>query len=123
MYDKINDELGEDITSKKDKKYISALMKIRENAEKAKVDLSDLEEVEIIIPNLIDDYSFEMTLTRDEFNQLIEPLMEETIDKIYNALRLANLTKDDIDRVLLVGGSTKMPIVKEKSEILSKILM
>lgn len=114
IYDKINDELGEDITSKKDKKYISALMKIRENAEKAKMDLSDLEEVEIIIPNLIDDYSFEMTLTRDEFNQLVEPLMEETIDKIYNVLKLANLTRDDIDRVLLVGGSTKMPIVKEK---------
>ncbi|WP_368490509.1 Hsp70 family protein [Clostridium sp. BJN0013] len=114
MYKKINDELGVDITSKKDKKYISALMKIRENAEKAKMDLSDLEEVEIIIPNLIDDYSFEMTLTRDEFNRLVEPLLEETIDKIYNALKLANLTRDDIDRVLLVGGSTKMPIVKEK---------
>lgn len=114
MYDKINNELGVDINSKKDKKYISALVKVKENAEKAKIDLSDLEEVEIIIPNLIDDYSFEMTLTRDEFNKLIGPLLEETIDKIYNALKLADLSGDDIDRVLLVGGSTKIPVVKEK---------
>lgn len=114
IYKKVNKELGINIILEKDKKYTSAVVKMKEASEKAKIDLSDLEETEIIIPNLIDDYSFEMALTRKEFNSAVEPLLNRTIAKIYNALKLANLSEDDIDRVILVGGSTKMPIIKEK---------
>ncbi|WML36898.1 Hsp70 family protein [Clostridium sp. OS1-26] len=109
----INRDLNLVITLEKERKYIAATTKIKEAAEKAKIDLSDMEEVEIIIPNLIDDYCLERTITRSEFNESSKPLIDRTIDKMNNAMKSINYTEDDIDRVILVGGSTKMPIVRE----------
>lgn len=113
LFKQINRDLHLVITLEKERKYISAITKIKEAAEKAKMDLSEMEEVEIIIPNLIDDYCLEKTITRNEFNKLAKPLIDRTIDKMNKAMQSINYTEDDIDRVILVGGSTKMPIVKE----------
>ncbi|AVK47519.1 molecular chaperone DnaK [Clostridium sp. MF28] len=113
LFKQINKDLNISITLEKDRKYISAVTKIKEAAEKAKIDLSDMDEVEIIIPNLIGDYCLEKTITRSEFNELAKPLIDRTIEKMNKAMQSINYTEDDIDRVILVGGSTKMPIVRE----------
>lgn len=109
----VNEDLGLVITLQKERKYLSAIIKIKEAAEKAKIDLSDMEEVEIILPNLIDDYCLEKSIARQEFNRLAKPLMDRTIVKVNKALKNINYTEEDIDRVILVGGSTKMPIVRQ----------
>lgn len=113
LYKQINNDLSISITLEKERKYISAITKVKEAAEKAKIDLSDMDEVEIILPNLIDDYCLERIITRREFNELSKPLIDRTIEKMNKAMKSINYTEDDIDRVILVGGSTKMPIIKE----------
>lgn len=113
LFKEINKDLNLIITLEKDRKYISAVTKVKEAAEKAKIDLSDMDEVEIIIPNLIDDYCLEKTITRNEFNELSKSLIDRTIEKMNKAMKSINYTEDDIDRVILVGGSTKMPIIRE----------
>ncbi|AGX41678.1 Hsp70 family protein [Clostridium saccharobutylicum] len=113
LYKQINKDLNISITLEKERKYISAVTKVKEAAEKAKIDLSDMDEVEVILPNLIDDYCLEKTITRNEFNELSKPLIDRTIEKMNMAMKSINYTEDDIDRVILVGGSTKMPIIRE----------
>lgn len=113
LFKQINRDLHIVINLEKERKYIAAMTKIKEAAEKAKIDLSDMEEVEIIIPNLFDDYCLEKIITRHEFNELAKPLIDRTIDKMNKAMQSINYTEDDIDRVILVGGSTKMPIIRE----------
>ena len=110
---KVNEELRENIVLSKDKKYVSVVTKIKEEAEKVKINLSEFEEVEIMIPNLIEDYSLDMSISRKEFNIASAHLIDKTVSKIHNALKIARLDEDDIDRIILVGGSTKMPIIKE----------
>lgn len=113
LYKQINDELGINLNRESDKKYISAKAKIKEASEKAKKDLSDFEDVGIIIPNLIDDYCLEKVITREEFNEVTKHLVNKTLEKVDNALNNINYTEKDIDKVILVGGSTKMPIIRE----------
>lgn len=113
LYSEVNKELKIDLKEEKDKKYILSRAKIKETAERAKKDLSELTEIDIVIPNLIDDYSLERVITRDEFNESCKHLIDRTIEKIDGALKNINYTEEDIDKVILVGGSTKMPIIKE----------
>lgn len=113
---KVNRDLGIIITLQKEKKYISAITKLKEAAERAKIDLSELMETEIIIPNLIDDYCFEKVIRRSEFNDAAKPLVDRTLEKVDSALKILNFTSKDIDKVILVGGSTKMPIIRESVE-------
>ena len=112
IYEQIKKEKGIDLKSN-NREGALAIQKITESAEKAKMELSELDETEIIIPNLLDNYNLEFKITRDEFNDLIKPIIQKTIDKVHNALKLACVTTDDIDRFILVGGSTKSPIIKE----------
>jgi len=113
LYKQITKDTGEDVEYKKERPYINARQKIKEASEKAKIELSEKDYIEIIIPNLIGDYSLEFELTIKEFSSLIRPLLNKTIDKMKNVLNQAKMTSDDIDRVILVGGSTKSPLVKE----------
>ncbi len=113
LFKKVNRDLDMVIALQKERKYLSAITKIKEAAERAKMDLSELSEVEIIIPNLVDDYCLDKIITREEFNVAAKPLIDRTLEKVDNALKSINFTSDDIDRVLLVGGSTKMPMVRE----------
>ncbi len=102
------------IDLKKDK---MALQRIKESAEKAKKDLSSMKEVQISIPfisaNSDGPLHVETSLTRAKFEDMIKPIIEKTVGPIRQSLTDAGLTKSDIDQVLLVGGSTRIPAVQE----------
>ncbi len=99
------------------KKDNMALQRIKESAEKAKKDLSSMKEVQISIPfisaNSDGPLHVETSLTRARFEDMIKPIIEKTIGPIRQALSDSGLTKSDIDQVLLVGGSTRIPAVQE----------
>ncbi len=94
-----------------------ALQRLKEACEKAKCELSSSMETEINLPFITADSSgpkhLNMKLTRAKLEQLIDDLIESTIEPCQNALRDAKLTVDDIDEVVLVGGSTRIPKVQE----------
>jgi molecular chaperone DnaK len=94
-----------------------ALQRLKEGAEKAKIELSSKIQTEINIPFLTADQSgakhLVMTLTRAKLEQLIEDLIESTKGPCRNALEDAGVTAGDIDEVILVGGSTRIPSVQE----------
>ena len=94
-----------------------ALQKLKEAAEKAKIGLSQHEVVQINIPHLPTDDSghsvdFSTTLSRAEFNQMVMDLVQRTFKVCDEALQSARLTASDIDCVILVGGPTRLPIIR-----------
>jgi molecular chaperone DnaK len=99
------------------KKDRMALQRIKEAAEKAKKDLSSMKEVQISIPfisaNSDGPLHIETSLTRAKFEDMIKGIVEKTIGPVRQALKDAGLTKNDIDQVLLVGGSTRIPCVQQ----------
>jgi molecular chaperone DnaK len=92
-----------------------ALQRLKEAAERAKCELSSLNETNINLPFIAADASgpkhFSKTLTRDTFEGLISDLVEQTIEPCQKALWDAKLQPSDIDKVLLVGGQTRSPII------------
>ncbi len=102
------------IDLKKDK---MALQRIKESAEKAKKDLSSMKEVQISIPFITagpdGPLHVETSLTRAKYEDMISGIIDKTIQPVRQALSDAGLTKNDIDQVLLVGGSTRIPAVQE----------
>ncbi len=94
-----------------------AMQRIKDAAEKAKKELSGMSSTTISLPFLAQNESgvvnYESTLTRAKFEELIDDLVESTLEPVRKALKDANLTKNDIDKVLLVGGSTRVPKVQE----------
>lgn len=94
-----------------------ALQRLKEAAEKAKKDLSGSNETTISLPFISMDANgpvhLEDKLTRAEFDNLTKDLVERTIEPVRKALKDANLDKDQIDEVLLVGGSTRIPAVQK----------
>lgn len=94
-----------------------ALQKLKEAAEKAKIGLSEHEVVQIHIPLIYTDengYSldFSTTLSRAEFNQMVMDLVQRTFKVCDEALQSARITASDIDCVILVGGPTRLPILR-----------
>lgn len=94
-----------------------ALQRIREAAEKAKIELSNMAATSINLPFITADESgpkhLEMSLSRSQFEQLAATLVQGTIDPVAQALKDADLAPSDIDRILLVGGSTRIPAVQK----------
>jgi molecular chaperone DnaK len=94
-----------------------ALQRLKEAAEKAKVELSTVMQAEINLPFITADASgpkhLTMTLTRAKLEQLVGDLIEKTIPPVRQALEDAKVTPADIDEVILVGGQTRMPAVQE----------
>jgi len=92
------------------------MQRILEAAEQAKIDLSTLPEVEINIPFIavtdLGSKNLEMILTRQKFEELCSDLLDRCRLPVENALRDTDLSKDDIDQVILVGGSTRIPAVQ-----------
>lgn len=89
--------------------------KIETAAETVKFALSQMMQRNISIPSMKDDgEAVRINITRDKFNEITADLVDQTITKVNELLEKANLKPDDIDTVLLVGGSTNMPIIKEK---------
>lgn len=113
IYQKIKEDLKTDLNIRKEKEYMIAKQKIKEAAERAKIELSDKESTNIILPNLINNYQLDFDISRDEYYEAIKPLLDRTVEKMKNVLNQAEMTPEDIDRVVLVGGSTKAPIIKE----------
>jgi len=102
-----------------------ALQRIKEAAEKAKMELSTVFETDINLPFVTADASgpkhLTMKLTRAKLEALVEDLIEKTVEPCRTALKDANLSVKDIDEVILVGGMTRMPKVQQKvKEIFEK---
>ena len=94
-----------------------ALQRLKEAAEKAKIELSGVMSTNINLPFITADATgpkhLDVTLTRAKFDELTRDLVDRTIAPMQNALRDAGLTASEIDRVILVGGSTRIPAVQE----------
>jgi len=97
-----------------------AYQRIREGAEKAKVELSASSETEINLPYLSANSEgpkhFVKKLTKSQFESMCEDLIQRTLDPCRKALKDAGLTADQVDEVILVGGSTRIPKVQEEVE-------
>jgi molecular chaperone DnaK len=97
-----------------------ALQRLKEAAEKAKIELSSSASTEINLPYITATASgpkhLVRTLSRSKFEQLIDDLVKRTIEPCETALRNADLSKSDIDEIVLVGGSTRIPAVQEAVE-------
>ncbi len=95
-----------------------ALQRLKEAAENAKKELSTATETEINLPFITADASgpkhLVMKLTRSKFESLIEDLVDKTIDKIKEVVKESGLNKDEIKEIVMVGGSTRVPLVQEK---------
>ncbi len=94
-----------------------ALQRLKESAEKAKIELSSSAQTEINLPYImpVDGIPKHLvkTLTRAQFEQLCDDLIQKTIEPCKLALKDANLNPSDIDEVILVGGSTRIPIIQQ----------
>jgi molecular chaperone DnaK len=94
-----------------------ALQRLREAAEKAKIELSSMLTTTINLPFITADETgpkhLEMELTRAKFEELISDLVESTLEPVEQALKDCGLGVDELDRILLVGGSTRIPAVQE----------
>jgi molecular chaperone DnaK len=93
-----------------------ALQRLKEGCEKAKIELSNVMETTINLPFITADQSgpkhLQMTMTRTKFEQLVTPLVEKTRQPVLDALKDAKLGPTQIDEVVLVGGSTRVPMVQ-----------
>jgi molecular chaperone DnaK len=94
-----------------------AVNRVKEAAEKAKIELSTVMETEINLPYVSATQAgpkhLSMKLTRAKLEQLIEPIIKRCIHPFEQALKDANLTKNDIQKVILVGGPTRMPVIQK----------
>ncbi|HHS48255.1 MAG TPA: molecular chaperone DnaK [Desulfurella acetivorans] len=94
-----------------------ALQRLKEASEKAKIELSSSLETEVNLPFITADASgpkhLVMKITRSKFEQLAEPLIQRTLEPCKLALKDANLSQNDIDYVVLVGGMTRMPKIQQ----------
>lgn len=97
-----------------------ALQRLKEVAERAKCELSSATETNINLPFIAADATgpkhFNKSLTRDQFETLVTELVEQTVEPCHIALRDANLQASDIDKIILVGGQTRSPIVERTVE-------
>jgi molecular chaperone DnaK len=96
------------------------MQRLKEAAEKAKIELSSAMKTDVNLPFLTADASgpkhLTLTLERSKFEQMIEPIIERTLTPVKNALKDAALKPDAIDEVILVGGSTRIPAVRDAVE-------
>ena len=112
LVDLFKKENGIDLSTDK-----MAMQRIKDAAEKAKKDLSGVSSTQISLPFISQGENgplhLETTLTRAKFEELIRDLIESTLEPVRKALKDAKLTKDDIDKVIFVGGSTRIPMVTD----------
>jgi len=99
------------------KKDPMALQRLRDAAEKAKVELSSSQKTNVNLPFITADQSgpkhLSIDITRSKFEQLVEDLVQRTLNPCEKALKGAKLKKSEIDQVILVGGSTRIPKIQE----------
>jgi len=117
--DKLIEYLVNDFHEKHDidlSKDIKAMVRLKEAAETCKVKLSSLKEYKIVMPFIADidnePLAIDTIITREDFEKLIEELVESTKSQIDIVLKDSELKEDEINTILLVGGSTRIPLVK-----------
>ncbi len=112
MVKEFKKESGIDLSSDK-----MAMQRVKDAAEKAKKDLSGMSSTEISLPFITQGEEgpihLSLNLTKAKFEDLISDLVESTLEPVRKAMKDAKLSKNDIDKVLLVGGSTRIPCVQE----------
>ena len=112
IVESINKEEHVDLSNDK-----MAMQRIKEAAEQAKKDLSSMTSTQVSLPFIAQvdgaPVNFEMDITRAKFEELTRDLIDSTLEPVRKALKDAKLSKNDIDKVLLVGGSTRIPRVQE----------
>lgn len=115
LVEEFKKENGIDLKSDK-----MAMQRVRDAAEKAKKDLSGMASTEVSLPFISQGEAgplhLNVTLTKAKFEELTDDLVESTLEPVRKALKDAGLTKNDIHKVLLVGGSTRIPKVQELVE-------
>jgi molecular chaperone DnaK len=121
--ERIIDWLAEEFMKDEDmdlRKDPMALQRLKEASEKAKIELSSSSQTEINLPYVTATASgpkhLVRTLSRSKFEQLIDDLVKRTIEPCESALKAAGLSKSDIDEIILVGGSTRIPAVQAAVE-------
>lgn len=104
-------------------KDFAAMQRVRDAAEQAKKELSTAEQTQILLPYLSQNKGepvhLDLTLTRTKFEELIYDLIERTAGPVQNALSDAGIAPSELGRVLLVGGSTRIPAVQRKVRLLT----
>ncbi len=112
LVEEFKKENGIDLTGDK-----MAMQRLKEAAEKAKIELSGMTQANINLPFITADATgpkhLDMTLTRAKFNELTADLVEATMGPVRQALSDSGLSASDLDKVLLVGGSTRIPAVQD----------
>src|SRR5690625_972555 len=97
-----------------------ATQRLKDAAEKAKKDLSGVSQAQISLPFITagdaGPLHLEMTLSRAKFDELTSDLVERTMDSVKKALHDADLSEKELDKVILVGGSTRIPAVQVRNE-------
>jgi len=115
LVDEFKKESGIDL-----KKDMLALQRLKDSAEKAKIELSSTQQTAVNLPYITADASgpkhLNVTITRSKFEQMVEKLIERSIEPCKIAMKDAKVTSADIDEVILVGGQTRMPKVQEAVE-------
>ncbi len=115
LADEFKNEQGVDL-----KKDPMALQRLFESAERAKIELSNSAQTEINLPYITANETgpkhLVKTLTKSKFDQLIDTIVNNTVNKAKTALKASGLSVSEIDEILLVGGSTRIPLVQEKLE-------
>ncbi|GMM28053.1 hypothetical protein DAMA08_007690 [Martiniozyma asiatica (nom. inval.)] len=92
---------------------VTPLQRIREAAEKAKIELSHVKKTSIELPFITKDHSISLPLTEEELDELSMPLIKRTLEPLKKALSDAEMERDDVDEVILVGGMTRMPKIRQ----------
>ncbi|MBN1779812.1 Hsp70 family protein [bacterium] len=112
LMDLFKTKTGKDLKNDGSKEALEAKQKLKEAAENAKIELSEAQSTHISVPEIMGEMLDE-ELTLADYNKLIKKLLDKTIKKMQAVLDDANMKPDDIDRVILVGGSTRNIAVKE----------
>jgi molecular chaperone DnaK len=113
LIEEFRKEYGIDLSSQ-----TIVVQRLKDAAEKAKIELSTAPSTEINLPFLTADASgpkhLQKSLSRAEFERMIEPIIERTLEPVHACLRDAGVSPSEIDEVILVGGSTRIPLVQSK---------
>lgn len=113
IVDEFKKQEGIDLTHDK-----VAMQRIKEEAEKTKIQLSSMQQVSVQLPFITNTpqgaKNLEMTITRSQFDQLTKPLVDRVTIPMQNAMRDAMLNNSDLNKVILVGGSSRIPAVQNK---------
>ncbi len=94
-----------------------ALQRLKDAAERAKCELSFVDRTPILVPRLHGEHNLEVELTRDQLETMVQDLVNETIKITDQALRTANVSIEELEEIILVGGMTRMPKIQETLRI------